>query len=119
MKNKQDISQEQFCQICKEFGFNINELNEPWNPGGKWYTASIPDTSVHIAGYIPEANETNVCDNLIRTDANLFNMPYKVNHTVQPTDIQSFKDLLSDVLTALKEFRLQKKLEKMAGDFIE
>ena len=50
---KQDISKEQFIQICTEYGFEVKELKELWKTDGVWYVAYIPKYEAAIAGYIP------------------------------------------------------------------
>ena len=39
---KQDISQEQFIQICTEYGFEVKERPEPWRITKTWFLAYIP-----------------------------------------------------------------------------
>lgn len=116
MPHKQNISKEQFIQICTEYGFPIKELDEPWHCG-KWYVAYIPNTLIPIAAHIPENKETNVC---VQLDC-FYDGPvhFQTRKTCQPDTIQKFKFWLEEVNKKVKKHLVNMKLSKMYEDFDE
>lgn len=114
---KQDISQEQFIQICTEYGFEVKELSEPWRTNGTWFLAFIPHYDAAIAGYVPEDNETNVC---VQLDC-LYDGPvyFQTRKTCQPTDVQRFKFFLGEVNRIVKNHIVNMRISKMQEeDFV-
>lgn len=108
---KQDITKEQFIQICTEYGFEIRELQEPWKYGCFWYVAYIPKTDAAIAAHVPEDHETNVC---VKLDC-LYDGPvyFQTKETCQPTDVQRFKYFLGEVNKTVKNHIVNMKISKM------
>lgn len=106
---KQDISKEQFIQICTEYGFEVKE--EPWSTNGTWFVAYIPNYNAAIAGHVPEDNETNVC---VKLDC-LYDGPYyfHTRTTCQPADVQRFKFFLGEVNKTVKNHIVNMKISKM------
>lgn len=97
---KQDISKEQFIQICTEYGFEVRKLNEPWKTDGVWYVAYIPNYNSAIAGHIPEDHETNVC---VKLDC-LYDGPvhFQTRTTCQPRTVEKFKFFLGELNKTVK-----------------
>lgn len=110
MPHKQDISKEQFIQICTEYGFEIKELPERWRDG-VWYVAYIPNYKTAIAGHIPEDHETNVC---VQLDC-LYNGPvyFQTRKTCQPNTVEKFKYFLGEVNKTVKNHIVNMKISKM------
>ena len=108
---KQDISKEQFIQICTEYGFEIKELQAPWRTDGTWYLVFIPHYDAAIAGYVPEDNETTVC---VKLDC-MYNGPahFQTRTTCRPADVQKFKFFLGEVNKTVKNHIVNMKLSKM------
>ena len=108
---KQDISKEQFIQICTEYGFEIRELSEPWKTNGVWYVAFIPKYNASIAGHVPEDHETNVC---VELDC-LYDGPEKfhVRKTSQPRTVEKFKFFLAEINKTVKNHIVNMKISKM------
>ena len=115
MAYKQDISKEQFIQICKDYGFEVRELNEPWKTEGKWYVAYIPNYDAAIAGHVPEDHETNVC---VQLDC-LYDGPvyFQTRKTCQPKTVQRFKFFLEEVNKTVKNHLVNMKMSKLEEDF--
>jgi hypothetical protein len=112
---KQDISKEQFIQICTEYGFEVRELNEPWKTDGVWYVAFIPNYNSAIAGHIPEDHETNVC---VKLDCFYDGPDYFLTRTIcQPADVQKFKFFLGEVNKTVKNHIVNMKLKMQEEDF--
>ena len=108
---KQDISKEQFIQICKEYGFEVRELQEPWKTNGVWYVAYIPNYNSAIAGHIPEDHETNVC---VKLDCFYDGPDYFLTKTTcKPADVQKFKFFLGEVNKIVKNHIVNMKINKM------
>ena len=108
---KQDISKEQFIQICTEYGFEVKKLSEPWKTNGFWYIAYIPNYDEAIACHIPEDHETNVC---VELDC-LYDGPEKfhVRKTSQPRTVEKFKFFLGEVNKTVKNHIVNMKISKM------
>lgn len=115
MAYKQDISKEQFIQICKDYGFEIKELAEPWRTNGIWYLAFIPNYDAAIAGHVPEDHETNVC---VKLDC-LYDGPvyFQCRQTCQPTTVEKFKFFLEEVNKTVKNHLVNMKMSKLSEDF--
>lgn len=113
----QDISKEQFIQICTEYGFEVRELNEPWKTDGVWYVAFIPNYDSAIAGHIPEAHETNVC---VKLDC-FYDGPdyFQTRKTCQPRTVQNFKFFLGEVNKTVKNHIVNMKISKMQEEDFE
>lgn len=111
MEHKQDISKEQFVQICTEYGFVVKELQEPWSPNRTWFLAFIPNYDAAIAGHVPEDHETNVC---IQLDC-FYKGPvyFQTRKTCQPTDVQRFKYFLGEINKTVKNHLVNMKISKM------
>lgn len=107
----QDISKEQFIQICTEYGFEVKELEELWKTDGVWYVACIPKYKAAIADYIPEEHKTNVC---VQLDC-LYDGPvhFQTRKTCQPIDVQRFKYFLSEINKTVKNHIVNMKISKM------
>ena len=110
----QDISKEQFIQICTEYGFEVRELNEPWSTNGVWYVAFIPNHNAAIAGHIPEDHETNVC---VKLDCLYGPVYFQTRKTCQPTNVQKFKYFLEEVNKTVKNHLVNMKMSKLSEDF--
>lgn len=115
MEHKQDISKEQFIQICTEYGFEVRELNEAWKTDGVWYVAFIPNYNAAIAGHVPEDHETNVC---VKLDC-FFDGPvyFKTRETCQPNTVQKFKYFLEEINKTVKNHLVNLKMNKLSEDF--
>lgn len=111
MPHKQDISKEQFIQICTEYGFEVRKLTESWKTDGVWYVAYIPNYNTAIAGHVPEDHETNVC---IKLEC-LYDGPvyFQTRKTCQPTDVQRFKYFLGEINKTVKNHIVNMKISKM------
>ena len=111
MPHKQDISQEQFIQICTEYGFEVRELKEPWNTNGTWFLAFIPHYDAAIAGYVPEDHEITVC---VKLDC-LYDGPvhFQTRTSCRPIDVQKFKFFLGEVNKIVKNHIVNMKISKM------
>lgn len=112
---KQDISKEQFIQICTEYGFEVKELKETWKTDGVWYVAFIPNYNAAIAAHIPEDHETNVCVKLVC----LYNGPvyFQTRETCQPNTVQKFKYFLEEINKTVKNHLVNLKMNKLSEDF--
>lgn len=95
----QDISKEQFIQICTEYGFEVRKLNKPWKTDGVWYVAVIPNYNSAIA-----AHYDGTVHFLIRT-------------TCQPRTVEKFKFFLGELNKTVKNHLLNMKMSKLCEDF--
>ena len=112
MSSKQDdISKEQFIQICAEYGFRVRKLIKTWQSNSIWYVAYIPNYNVAIAGYILKTSETSVC---VQLDC-LYDGPvyFNVRKTCQPTTIQRFKFFLGEINKTVKNHIVNMKISKI------
>jgi len=112
MPSKQeDISKEQFIQICTEYGFHVKEYIKPWQSNSIVYVAYIPNYNVAIAGYILNTHETRVC---VQLDC-LYDCPvyFQTRKTCQPTDVQRFKYFLGEVNRIVKNHIVNMRISKM------
>lgn len=112
---KQDISKEQFIQICTEYGFEIRELSEPWRITKTWFLAYIPNYDEAIAAYVLEDHETIVC---VELDC-LYDghEKFQVRQTCQPATVEKFKFFLGELNKTVKNHLLNMKMSKLCEDF--
>lgn len=111
----QDISKEQFIQICTEYGFEVKKLSEPWKINGFWYIAVIPNYDKAIACYVPEYHETNVC---VELDC-LYDgtVHFQIRTTCKPRTVEKFKFFLGELNKTVKNHLLNMKMSKLCEDF--
>ena len=111
----QDISKEQFIQICTEYGFEVRKLNKPWKTDGVWYVAVIPNYNSAIAAHIPEDHETKVC---VKLDC-LYDgtVHFLIRTTCQPRTVKKFKFFLGELNKTVKNHLLNMKMSKLCEDF--
>ena len=112
---KQDISKEQFIQICTEYGFEVKKLSEPWKTTGFWYIAYIPNYDEAIACHVPEEHKTSVC---VKLDC-LYDGPvhFQTRTTCQPRTVEIFKFFLGELNKTVKNHLLNMKMSKLCEDF--